>query len=89
MKFLALATLLMSSMVFASSQIDDTNAAVTASLEEFKASQPQEVVDSFTGIKAWPVSGGVKSKIYLKNNLSIDYSCHKHTANDPFECHEL
>lgn len=89
MKILALMTFLMSSVAFSGTLIEDTNAAITVALNEFQESQTQDVVDSFTGIKAWPVSGGVKAKIYLKNNQSIDYSCHQHTPNDPFECHEL
>ena len=91
MKRLAFITTLTIS-VFAfgdTTKIDDTNEAMTESVKEFKTTQAHNVLDSFTGIKAWPVSGGVKSKIYLKDNKSISYSCHRHDASEPFECHEL
>ena len=89
-KLILITALAMSSFAFAdTTSIDDTNEAVTETLKEFKTSQTHDVVDSFTGIKAWPVSGGIKAKVYLKDNKSISYSCHRHNANDPFECHEL
>ena len=89
-KVILISALVMSSFAFAdTTSIDDTNEAVAETLNEFKTSQSHDVVDNFTGIKAWPVSGGIKAKVYLKDKKSISYSCHRHTANDPFECHEL
>jgi len=89
-KIILIATLMVSPIVFAdNANILDTNEAVTATLTEFKASQSHSVVDSFTGIKAWPVSGGIKAKVYLEDKKSVSYSCHRHDADEPFECHEL
>ncbi len=80
--------LTMSSFSFSNTvNIDDTNEALTEALREFKTSQKSDVLDNFTGVKAWPVKGGVKVKIYLKENKSLSYSCHRHHDNDPFECH--
>ncbi len=89
-KVLLITALMLSSIVFAeNTAIADTSEAVAATLSEFTTSQSNDVVDSFVGIKAWPVSGGIKAKVYLKNNKSVSYSCHRHEASDPFECHEL
>lgn len=79
---------LLSTMTFSNEvKIFDTNEAVTEALNEFKRSQSSDVVESFTGIKAWPVSGGIKAKVYLKGNKSVSYSCHRHHDDEPFECH--
>jgi hypothetical protein len=68
-------------------KITDTKDAISASLDKFESSFTHEVVDSFQGIKAWPVSGGVKAKIYLREGDAVSYSCHRHSAGEPFECH--
>ena len=55
-KVLLITALMVSSMAFAdNTNIADTNEAVTATLTEFKTSQSYDVVDAFSGIKAWPV----------------------------------
>lgn len=87
-KILLSCFILLSAMTFSNEvKIFDTNEAVTEALNEFKRSQSADVIDTFTGIKAWPVTGGVKAKIYLKDKKSISYSCHRHHDDEPFECH--
>lgn len=70
--------------------IDSTRDALDAVLTKFEAEETHSTVDKFNGFKAWPVSGGEKVKIYLDDNQKpfIQYSCHKHSDADPFECHK-
>jgi hypothetical protein len=88
-KMLLGAMLLSATVAFASgTSVDDTQEAIGAALVEFKQTQTHEVVDAFNGIKAWPVTGGIKAKVYVKGSDAISYSCHRHDVQDPFECHE-
>ncbi|MCO4795053.1 MAG: hypothetical protein KC493_15155 [Bacteriovoracaceae bacterium] len=66
----------------------DTAEATTEALEYFKANSNHDDVDDFKGIKAWPVSGGIKVKVYMKTRGDVEYSCHRHSASEPFECHD-
>ncbi len=65
----------------------DTSEAVTASLVQFEADATVAQINLFKGIKASPMSQGVSVKLYLTDGTSIGYSCHRHDATDPFECH--
>jgi hypothetical protein len=82
-----LATLLISTSIFANSKIVDTQEAITQALADFQTMGTAQQVASFNGVKAWPTSGGVKVKIYVKGSDSMDFSCHRHSDNEPFECH--
>jgi len=67
----------------------DTQEATIETISNFSNNQPEEIVELFVGIKVWPVSDGVKSKVYLKDKEAISFSCHRHEEGDPFECHEI
>lgn len=82
---LALATLSLG--VSANVQISETLAATEAALELFVQENSADTVNKYNGIKAWPTSGGIKVKIYVKGENSVDYGCHRHSANEPYECH--
>jgi hypothetical protein len=88
MKNLLLVVLLtFSASSFANQKMIDVLEAGTQAVEDFKASSNADKAERFNGIKAWPVSGGVKVKVYVKGSDSEDYSCHRHTTSEPFECH--
>jgi hypothetical protein len=84
---LSVITLLLSASIFANVSIVDTQEAVTQALIDFQSQASGSVVNKFNGVKAWPVSGGVKVKIYVKGEDSMDLSCHRHSDSEPFECH--
>ncbi|MAF78995.1 MAG: hypothetical protein CME63_02305 [Halobacteriovoraceae bacterium] len=83
--FTLFVTTLLASSVFANSKIIDTSEATTEALVLF--TKQSSSVAKFNGVKAWPVSGGVKVKIYVKGEDSVELSCHRHSDNEPFECH--
>lgn len=91
MKKMMIIALLFGNVAFASgnggTKILDTDEAITAALDEFEASYSHDVADAFEGVKAWPVSGGVKVKIYVDGRDAVSYSCHRHDVGSPFECH--
>lgn len=72
---------------FSNSNIVDTVEATTQALEDFVKVASADQVSKYNGIKAWPTSGGVKVKIYVKGENSVDLSCHRHSSSEPFECH--
>jgi hypothetical protein len=88
MKKLLLITLVLSSSAnFAADKMVDVLEASEQAIFDFRSMTSPDTVDNFNGIKAWPVSGGVKVKIYVKGSDSEEFSCHRHQENDPFECH--
>ena len=66
----------------------DTAEATSEALDYFKANSSADQIADFKGIKSWPVSGGVKVKVYMKTRGEVEYACHRHSANEPFECHD-
>lgn len=84
---LTIASLAFSLNAFSNTKIVDTSEAVNQALQDFQANSSTQIVAKFNGFKAWPVSGGVKVKIYVKGEASVDSSCHRHSENEPFECH--
>lgn len=86
-KLMLLLALTISAVVSANVSIVDTDEAVTQALVDFQSSASADKVAKFNGVKAWPVSGGVKVKIYVKGSDSVDLSCHRHSDSEPFECH--
>lgn len=83
---LALA-LILSVSTIANPNIKDTQEAVSQGIADFKSTASASSQAKFNGVKAWPVSGGIKVKIYIKGADSLDLSCHRHSDNVPFECH--
>tara|TARA_R110000868_G_scaffold132380_3_gene343234 strand:+ start:54887 stop:55174 length:288 start_codon:yes stop_codon:yes gene_type:complete len=84
-------TLLFSATAFsAQNAISETAEAISAALAEYQASYP-DAQTQFKGVRAaTATSSGAKVKIYLNNSdETIDFGCHRHSAADPFECHEL
>lgn len=78
-------TLSVSSM--ANPKITDTQDAVSQAIEDFQSMASNSAQANFNGVKAWPVSGGIKVKVYIKGSDSMDLSCHRHSDSEPFECH--
>ncbi len=77
----------LSSSVLANAKITDTQEAVTQAVTDFQNMASATQVKNFNGVKAWPVFGGVKVKVYVKGSDSMDLSCHRHSDSEPFECH--
>jgi len=74
--------------------IEDTMAAAQVGVEKFEVDNPA-LKSKFAGVKAWPVQGGIKVKVYLDQLPALTYSCHQHAPELPvladpvvaWECH--
>jgi len=86
-KLMLLLAFTMSVMASANVKIVDTEEAVAQALVDFQSMASADTISKFNGVKAWPVSGGIKVKIYVKGSDSMDLSCHRHSDSEPFECH--
>jgi len=88
MKFsLTTVLFLITTSVFANVKIIDTQEATEQALVDFQSIASASAINNFNGVKAWPVSGGAKVKVYVKGEDSVEFSCHRHSDSDPFECH--
>lgn len=79
-----------SSNVFATTgqtKITDTTDAISAALADFSKGLTTEEVQNFKGVKGYPKSHGVSVKVFLVVGETVTYGCHRHTNNDPIECH--
>ncbi|MCR9204653.1 MAG: hypothetical protein NXH75_08760 [Halobacteriovoraceae bacterium] len=79
--------LTLSVSTMANPKITDTQEAISQAIADFQAMATASAQANFNGVKAWPVSGGVKVKVYVKGADSMDLSCHRHSDSEPFECH--
>lgn len=81
---------LMATTAFAgsNSKLTDTAEAVTEALKLFERDNDAQTVEDFKGLKASPNSHGLSVKIYMNNRGPLSYSCHRHSDNEPFECHD-
>lgn len=87
MKNLLLAlSLLVSTAAFAN-PATETAEAVTEAMNLFQKDHSADEVNDLKGIKASPNSHGVNVTVYLKSGTKMKYGCHRHSANEPFECH--
>lgn len=81
--------LLISTNAFAADLIEDTTEAIQSAISEFKDIAEVADVQAFEGVSTTPTTGAVKVTISLKSRSAWSFSCHRHHANDPMECHEL
>lgn len=86
--FMTLILLIFSVNVFAqhdhgSDKLVDTAEATSEALAYFAKNSNHGDIDAFKGVKAWPVTGGIKVKVYLNDNRGdLEYACHRHSANE-------
>ncbi|MBK26974.1 MAG: hypothetical protein CME70_23425 [Halobacteriovorax sp.] len=79
-------TLLVSFNLFASGA-SDTAEAVTETIRLFEESHDEDTIADFKGVKASPNDHGVSVTVYLNSGSKMKFGCHRHSANEPFECH--
>ncbi|MBK24560.1 MAG: hypothetical protein CME70_11250 [Halobacteriovorax sp.] len=88
MKTILLALALLTSLNVFASGASDTAEAVTETIATFEADNDEATIADFKGVKASPNGHGVSVTVYLKSGSKTKYGCHRHSASEPFECHE-